>query len=86
MKENVDIHPILSTPDDMTDHHEDPYEASETLNMILHMTYDKADSDIDVDTLERKLQEVWEKWHLDSNLCDVDTEDLSDWVDHLLNT
>ena len=36
MKYNVDIHVVLSTFEDMDDFHDDPDEASERLNFILH--------------------------------------------------
>ncbi|MFC3121662.1 hypothetical protein [Agaribacter flavus] len=85
MKDTIDIHTLLSTPSDMEDWHDDPEEASEALNMLLHLTYDKADQDMDTDKLNEKLTAVWEKWHTDSNLVDIDTDDLVDWVDHLLN-
>ncbi|GLR70139.1 hypothetical protein [Agaribacter marinus] len=85
MKDVIDIHTLLSTPADMEDWHDDPDDASDALNMVLHLTYDRADDDIDSDKLNEKLAEVWEKWHTDANLTDVDADDLVDWVDHLLN-
>ena len=36
MKSSVDIHVVLSTYEDMEDFHDDPDEASERLNFILH--------------------------------------------------
>ncbi|MGQ8363644.1 hypothetical protein [Glaciecola sp. 1036] len=86
MKHLVDIHVHLSTPEDMEDRHDDPYEASECLNSILHLTYDKADDDIDPHTLEQRLQNVWEVWHLNTEIVNIDIEDLVDWVDHQSNT
>ena len=44
MKYNVDIHVVLSTFEDMDDFHDDPDEASERLNFILHAMYDSVQS------------------------------------------
>lgn len=86
MKSSVDIHVVLSTWDDMEDVHDDPDEASERLNLILHMVYDRAEDDIDTARLEGILSFVWSIWHQDANLLDVNEDDLLDWVDHQLAT
>lgn len=86
MKHLVDIHVVLATPEDM-DHWEDrAEEAADKLNVILHMTYDGAEEDIEIARLEKILQHIWENWREDSYLLEVDEEDLRDWVDHLLAT
>jgi hypothetical protein len=86
MKNNVDVHVVLSTWEDMEDHHDEPDEASERLNMILHMMYDRAEEDIETERLEGLLAFVWSIWHKDANLLDVNEDDLLDWVDHQLAT
>ena len=40
MKYSVDIQVVLSTPEDMMDVHDDPSEASDRLNFILHAVFD----------------------------------------------
>lgn len=86
MKHFIDIHIVLSTPQDMDDVHDSPDDASEKLNTILHMVYDEADDDIASEELENMLSFVWEHWHKDKHLSDIEVDDLVDWVDHLLNT
>ncbi|MCV2884137.1 hypothetical protein OE749_05480 [Aestuariibacter sp. AA17] len=86
MKHFVDIQVVLSTPDDLDYWDELAYEASEKLNTILHMLYDRADEDIPTAKLENMLQHVWESWREDGLLLDIDDEDLLDWVDQLLAT
>lgn len=86
MKHFVDIHMLLSTPDDMEDVHDDPYEASEKLNMILHMVFDQLDDDEETLKIEQILTKTWEHWHEDKYLLDIEVDDLLDWVDHLLHT
>lgn len=50
MKELVDIHVALATSEDMDVFDEEQAEeAAEQLNIILHMLYDKADDDIEVE-------------------------------------
>ena len=55
MKSSVDIHVVLSTFEDMEDFHDDPDEASERLNFILHGIYDNAEEDIETQRLEQIL-------------------------------
>jgi hypothetical protein len=86
MKHFVDIHIVLSTAQDMDDVHDSPDAASEKLNAILHMIYDAADDDIPSQELENMLSFVWEHWHQDKHLSDIEVDDLVDWVDHLFNT
>ncbi|NVK57165.1 MAG: hypothetical protein HWE26_16290 [Alteromonadaceae bacterium] len=86
MKSMVDIQVVLATWQDMEDIYEDPDEAAERLNTILHMVYDRAEDDIDTTRLEKLLAYTWSIWHQDDNLLYVNEDDLLDWVDHLLAT
>lgn len=86
MKDMIDIHVVLATPDDMEYWDEQAEEAAEKLNTILHMLYDGADEDIATSALENMFQHIWENWREDSHLLEIDDEDLRDWVDHLLAT
>lgn len=86
MKSLLDIHVVLATAQDMEFWDELAEEAADKLNVILHMTYDLADEDIETGRLERILQYIWENWREDSYLLEIDEVDLQDWVDHLLAT
>ncbi|MFS1705001.1 hypothetical protein FJ444_07640 [Aestuariibacter sp. GS-14] len=86
MKHLVDIQVVLATWQDMEDVFEEPDEAAERLNTILHMVYDRAEDDISVERLEGLLAHSWSIWHQDENLLYVNDDDLLDWVDHLLAT
>jgi len=68
MKSSVDIHVVLSTYEDMEDFHDDPDEASERLNFILHAVYDNAEEDIETQRLEQILHYAWESWQQDKHL------------------
>jgi len=85
MKHLLDIHTVLSTEQDMLDMHDDPYQASEKLNTVLHMVYDRADEDIELESLENMIADTWEYWHKHTYLVDIEVDDLLDWVDHLVN-
>ena len=86
MKSSVDIHVVLSTFEDMEDFHDDPDEASERLNFILHAVYDSAEEDIETQRLEQILHYAWESWQQDRHLLEIDDDELLDWVDHTLAT
>lgn len=86
MKHMVDVQVVLATWQDMEDVFEDPDEAAERLNTVLHMVYDRAEEDIETERLEKILAHTWSIWHQDDNLLYVNDDDLLDWVDHLLAT
>ena len=86
MKHMVDVQVVLATWQDMEDVFEDPDEAAERLNTVLHMVYDRAEEDIETQRLEKILAHTWSIWHQDDNLLYVNDDDLLDWVDHLLAT
>jgi hypothetical protein len=79
VKDFVDIHVLLSTPDDMEDVHDDPYEASEKLNTILHLVFDHIDDDEEVEKIHRIIEKTWEHWHLESYLLEIEVDDLVDF-------
>ena len=86
MKSLIDIHVALSTPADMEIWEDKAEEASDRLNDLLFMLYERAEEDTSVEKLEQQIQKVWEIWLEDDHLLDIDMQDLSDWVDHLLAT
>ncbi|WP_137166945.1 hypothetical protein [Salinimonas lutimaris] len=86
MKDNVDIHVVLATINDMDDRFDDPEEASERLNFILHAVYDRAEDDIETGRLEQILHYAWEQWARNDSLLDIEDDELLDWVDHTLAT
>lgn len=86
MKHLIDIHTILSTPSDMDDMHDDPEAASDKLNIALHLVYELLDEDEELVNVEKILAFVWEHWHQDKYLSEIEVDDLVDWVDHLVNT
>lgn len=86
MKQFIDIHTVLSTSADMDDIHDNPELASDKLNEVLHLVYERSDDDINSEILSNMLAYVWEHWHQDKHLEDMDVDELVDWVDHLFNT
>ena len=80
----VDIQVVLATVDDMDFWEDRAYEATDRLNTILHMLYDKAGDDINSHSLENMIQYILENWREDAHLLDIDEDDLYDWVDQLL--
>lgn len=85
MKELVDIHTILSTPSDMEDVHDDPVLASEKLNCILHTVYMQLDDNFSTQYTEIILGYIWEYWHQDIHLAELDDDDMIDWVNYISN-
>ena len=86
MKHTIDIQVVLATVEDMDFWDDRANEATDRLNTILHMLYDKAHEDINSTSLENMIQYIWENWREDAHLLDIDEDDLYDWVDQLLAT
>ena len=86
MKHTIDIQVVLATVEDMDFWDDRANEATDRLNTILHMLYDKAHEDINSTSLETMIQYIWENWREDAHLLDIDEDDLYDWVDQLLAT
>ena len=87
MKEMIDIHVALATPEDMDVFDEEhAEEAAEQLNLVLHMLYDSVEEDIAVATLENMIQKVWDTWRENPDLLAIEAHDFRDWVDQLLAT
>lgn len=84
MKEFVDIHVILATYDDMIDHHDEPNEACEAFNTLLHMVYDALSEDESVEAVEQCLHYCWEHWSQDQQLVDFTDDELHQVVEHIL--
>ena len=86
MKHTIDIQVVLATVEDMDFWDDRADEATDKMNTILHMLYDKAHEDINSTSLENMIQYIWENWREDAHLLDIDEDDLYDWVDQLLAT
>lgn len=86
MKELIDIQPILAVADDMVDYHEQPVEAAEQLNTMLHMIYDMASEDTHLSLFEFWIQTAWQTWHPEPQLVELDETEMLDFVTQLLLT
>ena len=86
MKNTIDIQVVLATVEDMDFWEDRAGDATDRMNTILHMLYDKAHEDINSTSLENMIQYIWENWREDAHLLDIDEDDLYDWVDQLLAT
>ncbi|MBN7820574.1 hypothetical protein J0A65_11900 [Bowmanella sp. Y57] len=86
MKSMIDIHVVLATPADMEFWEDLAEEAADRLNELLHYLYAQVDEDIDTHQLELMMQHIWETWHQDQYLLDIDEQELYDWVDQLVAT
>ena len=80
----IDIQVVLATVEDMDFWDDRADDATDRMNTILHLLYDKADEDINTTSLENMIQYIWENWREDAHLLDIDEDDLYDWVDQLL--
>ncbi len=86
MKNLIDIQVVLATSADMEYWEEHAEAAADRLNDQLFMLYERAPDDTPIERLELQIQKIWDVWREDEHLLDIDTQDLSDWVDHLLAT
>ena len=77
MKTLIDIHVVLATPADI-EYGKIRRNNSRSTQRLLFMLYDRAEDDTPTERLENQIQKVWEVWHEDEHLLDIDPQDLSD--------
>jgi hypothetical protein len=80
----IDVHTVLATPEDLDDWHDDPDDAAEYLNLMLHHVADLCSEDTSSTRFEQLSQKIWDYWYKDQSLVEIDERDLLDWVDQQL--
>lgn len=84
MKEFVVIHDYLVSEAVVGDWDGDEELVAEKLNEIYHTLYDYAEEDIAPEQLEKLLALVWENWIGQEALSELESDDISDWCQHVL--
>ena len=65
-------------------HKSEPFQTT-SLNELFQTLYDIAEEDIEPSVLEQLLDLVWETWIGEDVLPDLETDDIYDWCQHVLN-
>lgn len=84
MKEFVVIHDYLVSEAVVGDWEGQEEQVAEKLNEIYHTLYDRAEEDIDPEILTILLERVWDTWIGQDVLPDIETDDIYDWCQHML--
>ena len=84
MKELIDLHVVLATPEDFEQWEEEAGEAADKFNIIVYALYDAIDDDILLSEFERMIQHVWEVWSVDQQILQIDDADFASWVKEML--
>jgi DNA-binding ferritin-like protein (Dps family) len=85
MKEFVVIHDFLVSEAVVGDWDGQEEEVAERINEISHTLYQMAEEDIEVEVLTQLLDLVWDTWIGQDVLPDLETDDIYDWCQHLLD-
>lgn len=85
MKEFIVIHDYLVSEEVVGDWDGNEELACEKINEIYHTLYDYAEEDIAPEELTQLLELVWEHWIGQEALPELESEDISDWCQHLLS-
>jgi DNA-binding ferritin-like protein (Dps family) len=85
MKEFVVIHDFLVSEAVVGDWDGQEEEVAERINEIYHTLYQMAEEDIEVEVLTQLLDLVWDTWIGQDVLPDLETDDIYDWCQHLLD-
>ncbi len=84
MKEFVDVHDFLVSEAVVGDWDGEEELVAERLNEIFHVLYDMAEEDIETEILERLLTMVWHHWIGHPELPELETDEILDWCQHVL--
>jgi len=84
MKEFVVIHDFLVSEAVVGDWEGQEEHVAENLNEIYHTLYDYAEEDIEPEVLNQLLALVWEHWIGQDALAELESDDISDWCQHVL--
>ncbi len=85
MKEVVVIHDFIVSSAVVGDWDGQEEEVAERINEIYHTLYHLAEEDISPDVLYQLLNLVWDTWIGQDVLPDLETDDIYDWCQHVLN-
>lgn len=84
MKEFVVIHDFLVSEAVVGDWEGNEEQVAERLNEIYHTFYACAEEDIEPNVLTQLLERVWDTWIGQEELPDLETDDIYDWCQHVL--
>jgi hypothetical protein len=84
VKEFVVIHDYLISEAVVGDWEGQEEQVAEKLNEIYHTLYDRAEEDIEPEVLITLLESVWDTWIGEESLPDIESDDIYDWCQHLL--
>ena len=84
MKEIVVIHDYLVSEEVVGDWEGQEELVAERINEIYHTLYDKAEEDIEPSVLIVLLELVWDTWIGHDALPDLETDDIYDWCQNVL--
>ncbi len=84
MKEFVDVRDYIVSAAVVGDWDGEEELVAERFNDILHTLYDMAEEDIETEVLERLLTMVWHHWIGQTELPELEIDEILDWCQHVL--
>jgi hypothetical protein len=81
MKDLVNIQDYLVSAQDVGDWEGDEEIVADKLNELLHYCWDLIPEDMDVSSIDKALNGIWDNLRGDTVLLDVEMDQLQDWVD-----
>ena len=85
MKEIIVIHDYLVTESLVGDWDGQEELVTERINEMYHLIYDLAEEDIEPEILAQLLSLVWDTWISQESFPEIESEDIYDWCQHLLD-
>ena len=80
MKDLVNIQDFLVTQFEVGDWEGEEELVADKLNELLHFGWDLIADDMDVESIEKALNGIWDNLRGDTLLVDVEMDQLQDWV------
>lgn len=86
MKDSLQIHDYLVTPNEIGDWEGEEEDVADKLNEIFHYTWEKLPDDLSVDQIQHVMTSIWEALRGETILVDTDIDELIDWADFFINS
>jgi hypothetical protein len=86
MKDSLQIHDYLVSPQEIGDWEGDEEEVADKLNEIFHYAWDKLPDDLSVEQIQSVMNGIWEALRGETILVDTDLDELIDWADFFINS
>ncbi len=86
MKDLLNVQDYLFSTADVGDWEGEEEQVAETLNELIHQAWDRIPDDLGCEKIDQIINGIWEQLRGDLALVEADFDELSDWVNHYVDS